>query len=243
MEPGVPLVVPGVNDGTLARFRRRRMAALPGAAAALAGRVLKPLLALAPLERATALVLEPASGAGKEGMDELFAQTRASFVNDPPAPQHFPKPIAFNVIPQVGAFADDGQTEEEAGLGRELRKILDPDLMLGASAIRVPVFLGTGIALHLAFAAPVGVQEARAALAAAPGVTVFDRREEGGYATPIDVVGEELVTVSRLRRDPGAPHGLALWAVGDHLRVAAADAVAVLEVLGREGLLGRTGHE
>ena len=238
MEPGVPLVVPEVNAAALGRFRRRRMAALPAPAAAFAALVLRPLAALAPLERVTALLLEPASGAGKEGMDELFAQTRASFVNDPPAPQHFPKPIAFNLIPQVGGFAEDGQTEAEAGFGRELRKILDPDLAVGASALRVPVFLGAALCLHLAFAGPVGVAEARAALARAPGVSVFDRREEGGYATPIEVSGEEGVTVSRLRRDPGVAHGLALWVVGDDLRRAGA-AVAVLDALAAEGLVGR----
>jgi aspartate-semialdehyde dehydrogenase len=236
MEPGVPLIVPEVNAGALARFKRRRMAALPAPAVAFAALVLKPLAALAPLERVTALLLEPTSGAGKEGMDELFAQTRASFVNDPPAPQHFPKPIAFNVIPQVGAFVEDGQTEAEAGFGRELRKILDPDLVVGATAVRVPVFLGTAVALHLGFAGPVGLAEARAALAAAPGVALFDRREEGGYATPLDVVGEEAVTVSRLRRDPGATHGLALWAAGDDVRRAAVVG-AVLEALAAEGLL------
>lgn len=238
MEPGVPLVVPEVNPGALGRFRRRRMAALPAPAAAFAALVLKPLAALAAIERVTALLLEPASGAGKAGMDELFAQTRASFVNDPPAPQHFPKPIAFNLIPQVGAFAEDGQTEAEAGFGRELRKILDPDLVVGASAVRVPVFLGASLCLHVGFAAPVGVVAARAALAGAPGVAVFDRREEGGYATPIEVAGEAEVTVSRLRRDPGAAHGLALWVAGDDVRRAAA-AVAVLDALAAEGLLAR----
>lgn len=239
MEPGVPLLVPEVNAAALTRFRRRRMAALPAPAAAFAALALKPMMALAPVARVTALLLEPASGAGKEGMDELFAQTRASFVNDPPAPQHFPKPIAFNVIPQVGAFGEDGQTAAEAGFGLALRKILDPDLAVGASAVRVPVFLGTALALHLAFAGPVGVAGARAALARAPGLAVFDRREEGGYATPLDVAGEAAVTVSRVRRDPGLEDGLALWLVGDDLRWRGGAVVGVLEMLAAEGLAGR----
>ncbi|MCU0887391.1 MAG: aspartate-semialdehyde dehydrogenase [Rubritepida sp.] len=238
MEPGVPLVVPGVNLAALGRFKRRRMAALPAPAAAFAALALQPLRELAPVTRLVALVLEPTSGAGKEGMDELFTQTRASFVNDLPSPQQFPKPIAFNVIPQVGAFGEDGQTEEEAGLGLALRKVLDPDLVVGASAVRVPVFLGTSLALHVAFAEPLGVAEARAALGRAPGLAVFDRREEGGYATPLDVAGEGVATVSRLRRDPGAEHGLALWVVGDDLRWRGGAVVGVLEALAREGLVG-----
>lgn len=237
MEPGVPLVVPEVNAAQLRRFRRRRMAALPAPAAAFAALTLAPLRALAPLARVVGLVLEPASGAGKEGMDELFAQTRASFVNDPPAPQHFPKPIAFNVIPQVGAFAEEGQTEAEAAFPKALRKILDPDLAVGASAVQVPVFLGTALSLHLAFEAPLGVAEARAALSRAPGLSVLDRREEGGYATPIEVTGEAQAVVSRLRRDPAAPHGLALWVVGDDLRWRGSAVVQLLERLAEEGLL------
>jgi aspartate-semialdehyde dehydrogenase len=232
LEPGVALLAPGVNPRALTRAKKRRIAALPQPSALFAALVLAPLMALAPLERVVAVSLQPASGAGKEGMDELFAQTRASFVNEIPAPQHFPKPIAFNLIPQTGGFDAEGETAEEALFPRELRKMLDPDLRAGCTALRAPVFVGEALVLHLAFAAPVTVAAARAALGQAPGVALFDRREDGGYATPLEVAGEEVVTVSRLRRDPGAAHGLALWAAGDNLRlgagVAAAEAVARL---------------
>jgi aspartate-semialdehyde dehydrogenase len=171
-------------------------------------------------------------------MDELFSQTRASFVNDIPTPQIFPKPIAFNVIPQTGAFDGEGNTAEEALFPLELRKILDPDLRASCTAVRAPVFLGEALALHVEFAGPVSVAAARAALSEAPGVAVFDRREEGGYATPLDAAGEEEVTVSRIRRDASVEHGLALWVVGDNARRGAG--VAAAEVVARlvsEGLL------
>ena len=231
LEPGVALLAPGLNSGALKRAKKRRITALPQPSALFAAMALAPLAAIAPITRVVAVSFQPASGAGKEGMDELFAQTRASFVNDIPAPQHFPKPIAFNVIPQTGAFDGEGNTAEEALFPLELRKILDPDLRASCTAVRAPVFIGEALALHVEFAGPVSVAAARAALAEAPGVAVFDRREEGGYATPLDAAGEEDVTVSRIRRDPSVEHGLALWVVGDNLRRAAG--LAVVEAVSR----------
>ena len=242
MEAGVPLVVPEVNAPALLRFRRKRIIASPSPAAVFAALVLAPLARLAPIARVVALDLQPASGAGKEGMDELFAQTRASFVNDLPAPQQFPKPIAFNLIPQTSAFAEGGETADEALLPRELRKILDPDLRVSATCLRVPVFTGEALALHIETTEAIGVTEARAALRNAPGLAVFDTREDGGYPTPLDVTGEEEVVVSRLRRDHGVPHGLALWLAGDNLRKGGAlNAVQIAEAAVEAGLLASAG--
>jgi aspartate-semialdehyde dehydrogenase len=231
LEPGVALLAPGVNAAALKRAKKRRITALPQPSALFAAMALAPLATLAPIARVVATSFQPASGAGKEGMDELFSQTRASFVNDIPSPQHFPKPIAFNVIPQTGAFDGEGHTAEEALFPLELRKILDPDLRASCTAVRAPVFVGEALALHVEFSAPVSVAAARAALTEAPGVAVFDRREEGGYATPLDAAREEDVTVSRLRRDASVEHGLALWVVGDNVRVAAG--VAAVEAVSR----------
>jgi len=237
LEPGVALVVPEVNAAALGRNRRKRIVACPSPTATFAALAAAPLAALAPLVRVNLVSLQPASGAGKEGMDELFAQTRASFVNDIPAPQHFPKPIAFNLLPQTSAFAEEGATRDEALLPLELRKILGPDLKAMATCLRVPVFVGEALALQLEFAEAVGVAEARAALRNAPGLAFFDTREEGGYPTPVDVAGEEEVSVSRLRRDGSVAHGLALWVVGDNLRKGGGlAAVQVAEELLRAGL-------
>jgi aspartate-semialdehyde dehydrogenase len=240
LEPGVALVVPEVNGDALARNRKKRIVACPSPTATFTALAVAPLRALAPLLRVVALSVQPASGVGKDGMDELFAQTRASFVNDIPAPQHFPKPIAFNLVPQTSAFAEDGHTRDEALLPLELRKLLDPDLKAVATCIRAPVFVGEGLALHLEFGEAVGIAEARAALRHGPGLSFFDTREEGGYPTPMDVAGEDEVSVSRLRRDGSVAHGLSLWVVGDNLRKGSGlNAVQIAESLAERGLLAR----
>lgn len=240
LEPGVALVVPEVNAAALERNKRKRIVACPSPTAIFAALAAAPLAALAPLLRVNVVSLQPASGAGKEGMDELFAQTRASFVNDIPAPQHFPKPIAFNLLPQTSAFAEEGATRDEALLPLELRKILGPDLKAMATCLRAPVFVGEALVLQLEFAEAVGVGEARAALRNAPGLSFFDTREEGGYPTPLDVAGEEEVSVSRLRRDGSVPHGLSLFVVGDNLRKGGGlGAAQVSEALWRKGLLAK----
>jgi aspartate-semialdehyde dehydrogenase len=179
------------------------------------------------------------SGAGKEAMDELWSQTRGVFVNDPPLAEQFTKPIAFNVIPHIDAFLDDGSTKEEWKMAVETRKILDPDIQVVATCVRVPVMIGHGEAVHVEFDRPITEKQARDALRETPGITVMDQREDGGYATPIEIAGEDSVFVSRIRRDPTVPHGLAFWCVGDNLRKGAAlNAVQIAELALRNGLFG-----
>jgi aspartate-semialdehyde dehydrogenase len=178
------------------------------------------------------------SGAGKEGMDELFSHTRASFVNDPAQPQIFTKEIAFNVIPQIDRFMDDGSTKEEWKMAVETRKILDPDIQLIATCVRVPVFIGHAEAVSIECENPINVGEARDLLRRAPGVVVQDERDDGGYVTPVDCAGEDATYVSRIRRDPTVPNGLGLWIVADNLRKGAAlNAVQIAESLVGQGLL------
>lgn len=239
MEPDVPLAVPEVNALALKGMRRRRMVALPDPASVQLAVVLKPLHALARLKRVVATICHPVSGAGKEGMDELWTQTRGIYVNEAPPAEQFPKQIAFNLIPQVGTFRDDGFTEAEAVLPFELRKILDPDVQLVATCLRVPVFIGLSIALTAEFERPLELRAAREALREAPGLTLLDRAEEGGYASPAEIAGEDAVFVSRLRRDATVAHGIGLWCVGDNLRKGSAlNAVQVAEELVGQKLVG-----
>jgi len=180
------------------------------------------------------------SGAGKEGMDELYTQSRASFVNDPVAPEVFTKTIAFNCIPHIDRFMDDGSTKEEWKMVVETKKILDPDIAVVATCVRVPVFIGHAEAVHVEFALPASVADARTALRDAPGVQLIDAREDGGYVTPIECAGEDAVFVSRLRKDPTVEHGLAFWCVADNLRKGAAlNAVQIAETLVAQGMLAR----
>jgi aspartate-semialdehyde dehydrogenase len=174
------------------------------------------------VRRVVAATYQPASGAGKEGMDELWSQTRGIFVNDNPEAQYFTKQIAFNVIPHIDRFMPDGATREEWALGVEIRKLLNPDIQVAASCVRVPVMLGLGMALNIAFDRPITERDAREALRKAPGISLLDRRDDGGYASPAEIVGEDMVYVSRIRRDATLPQGLSLWAVGDDVRLGAA---------------------
>ena len=172
------------------------------------------------------------SGAGLAAMDELFDHTKSIYVSEHPDPQYFPKPIAFNAIPHIDIFMDDGSTGEEWKMAQETKKILDPAIELIATCVRVPSFIGHAEAVHLEFERPIREDEAREALRNAPGIVVVDKREDGGYVTPIDCVGEDAVFVSRIRRDPTVLHGLALWVVSDNLRKGAAlNAVQIAEVL------------
>jgi aspartate-semialdehyde dehydrogenase len=238
LEPGVPLVVPEVNAPALRGARRRRIIANPSAACIALALALKPLHEAGRARRAMVATYHSVSGAGKEGMDELWAQTRGVYVNEAPPAEAFPKQIAFNCIPQVGGFRDDGATEEEWKLGVEIRKVLDPDLLVGTSCVRVPVFIGDAMAVHAEFERPVTEAAAREALRDAPGVTLLDRREEGGYATQAEIAGEDTLFVSRLRRDVSLPNGLAFWVVSDNLRKGAAlNAVQIAEELLVQGLL------
>jgi aspartate-semialdehyde dehydrogenase len=177
------------------------------------------------------------SGAGQEAMDELFNQTRAIFVNDPVKPERFTKQIAFNVIPHIDMFMDDGSTKEEWKMAAETRKIMGADIKVHATCVRVPVFVSHAEAVNVEFNAPVSEAQARAALRAAEGVILIDHRADEGYVTPVEAAGEDAVYVSRLRKDPTVAHGLSFWCVADNLRKGAAlNAVQIAELLVRDYL-------
>jgi aspartate-semialdehyde dehydrogenase len=232
MEPDVPLVVPEVNPGALEKFSRRNIIANPNCSTIQMVVALKPLHDRFGVKRVVVATYQSVSGAGKEGMDELFNHTKSVFVHESGKPEHFTKEIAFNVIPHIDRFMDDGSTKEEWKMVVETRKILDPDISVIATCVRVPVFIGHGEAVHVEFASPISVAEARGALRGAPGVTVIDAREDGGYMTPLECAGEDAVFVSRIRKDPTVPNGLAFWCVSDNLRKGAAlNAVQIAETL------------
>ena len=239
MEPDVPLVVPEVNPQALVRIRRG-IVANPNCS------TIQMVVALKPLHdrfRATRVVVstyQSVSGAGKEGMDELFLQSKGTFVNDAVTPEQFTKQIAFNVIPHIDRFMDDGFTREEWKMAAETRKILDPDIRVVATCVRVPVFIGHAEAVTVEFEQPVTVAEARLLLRDAPGVQLVDGHEDGGYVTPLDAQGEDATFVSRLRRDPTIENGLVFWCVSDNLRKGAAlNAVQIAETLVGMGVLGK----
>jgi aspartate-semialdehyde dehydrogenase len=238
MDPAVPLVVPEVNPGALAGWRKKGIIANPNCSTIQMVLALKPLHDEFTITRVSVATYQSVSGAGKEGMDELFSNSRALFVNDPVTPQQFTKNIAYNVIPHIDVFMDDGSTKEEWKMVVETKKILDPSIAVIATCVRVPVFIGHALALHVEFANPLTAGEARATLRDAPGVTVMDVREDGGYATPAEIAGEDDIFVSRIRRDPTVPNGIAFWCVGDNLRKGAAlNAVQIAETLVAQNLL------
>ncbi len=198
---------------------------------------LKPLHDRFRVRRVVVSTYQSVSGAGKDGMDELWAQSRAMYVNDPLTVQEFPKPIAFNCIPHIDKFMEDGSTKEEWKMAVETRKILGSDILVAATCVRVPVFIGHSEAITVEFHDPVTVGEARAVLRDAPGVVVQDTRDDAGYTTPLDCVGEDATYVSRIRKDPTVEHGLSFWCVSDNLRKGAAlNAVQIAELLGRRHL-------
>ncbi len=224
MEPDVPLVVPEVNAHAIAGYTKRGIIANPNCSTIQMLVALKPLHDLATIKRVVVSTYQSVSGGGKDAMDELFNQTKGIFVNQP-AESHrkkFTKQIAFNVIPHIDIFMDDGSTKEEWKMVAETRKILDPDIALSATCVRVPVFVGHAEAINLEFENPVSEDEARAALNAFPGVTVVDHRADEGYVTPQECAGEDDVYVSRIRKDPTIANGLSMWVVSDNLRKGAA---------------------
>src|SRR5689334_7050219 len=232
MEPDVPLVVPEVNPEAIAGYEKRGIIANPNCSTIQMVVALKPLHDLATVKRIVVSTYQSVSGAGHAAMDELFSQTRGVYVNDPIKPEQLTKQIAFNVIPHIDAFMDDGSTKEEWKMAVETRKILDPDIAVTATCVRVPVFIGHAEAVNVEFARPLSEARARAALQAAPGVIVLDHRADEGYVTPAEAAGEDAVYVSRIRRDPTVPHGLNLWVVADNLRKGAAlNAVQIAELL------------
>jgi aspartate-semialdehyde dehydrogenase len=244
MEPDVPLVVPEVNPQALGQCTKRGIIANPNCSTIQMVMALKPLHDLAQVKRVVVATYQSVSGAGRASMDELFNQTRAIYVNDPVKPEHFTKQIAFNVIPHCDIFMDDGSTKEEWKMAVETRKILDPDIAVTATCVRVPVFIGHGEAVNVEFERPLSEEDARAALQRAPGVTVVDHRADEGYVTPAEAAGEDQVYVSRIRRDPTVPYGLNLWVVADNLRKGAAlNAVQIAEILVRDHFGGRGGRK
>jgi aspartate-semialdehyde dehydrogenase len=240
MEPDVPLVVPEVNPQALARHTRRRIIANPNCSTIQMVMALKPLHDRFKVRRVVVSTYQSVSGAGKEGMDELFTSSKAFFVNDPVKPQIFTKNIAYNCIPHIDKFLDDGATKEEWKMAVETRKILDPDISVFATCVRVPVFIGHAEAVSVEFEQAVNVGEARDLLRNFPGVVVIDGHDDGGYITPADCQGEDAVYVSRIRRDPTVPNGLGFWCVSDNLRKGAAlNAVQIAESLVSQKLLIR----
>jgi aspartate-semialdehyde dehydrogenase len=238
MEPDVPLVVPEVNPQALARYSKRGIIANPNCSTIQMVLALKPLHDRYGVKRVVVSTYQSVSGAGREGMDELFRNSKAIFVNDPVKPEVFTKNIAFNVIPHIDHFMDDGSTKEEWKMAVETRKILDPDIAVFATCVRVPVFIGHAEAITAEFERPVNVGEARDLLRNAPGIVVVDGHDDGGYITPVDCQGEDATYVSRLRRDPTVPNGLGFWCVADNLRKGAAlNAVQIAETLLTQGLL------
>ena len=237
MDPDVPLVVPEVNPEAIAGYTKRNIIANPNCSTIQMVVALKPLHDLATIKRVVVSTYQSVSGAGRDGMDELFNQTRAIYVNDPIARHKFTKQIAFNVIPHIDVFMDDGATKEEWKMVVETKKILDPKIKVIATAVRVPVFIGHSEAINLEFENPITADEAREALRKAKGVTVIDHRADEGYVTPVEVAGDDPVFVSRIREDSTVDNGIVLWVVADNLRKGAAlNAVQIAELLVRKYL-------
>ncbi len=238
MDPDVPLVVPEVNPDDVEWADRKNIIANPNCSTAQLVVALKPLHDAARIKRVVVSTYQSVSGAGKEGMDELWDQTKAVFVLGPDEPKKFPKQIAFNVIPFIGSFLDDGYTDEEAKMWNETHKMLDPDIKLTVTCVRVPVMVGHSESVNIEFHEPLDEDEARDILRESPGLIVIDKREPTGYITPKEAQGEFPVFVSRIRNDPTVENGLSLWVVADNLRKGAAlNAVQIAELLHERGLI------
>jgi aspartate-semialdehyde dehydrogenase len=228
----VPLIVPEVNADAVVGFRKKGIIANPNCSTAQLVVALKPLHDKAKIKRVVVATYQSVSGAGKEAMDELFAQTKSVYVLDEITPKKFPKRIAFNVIPHIDVFLDDGFTKEEWKMVVETKKILDPKIKLVATCVRVPVFVGHSEAVNIEFETPITADEAREILRNAPGCIVIDKREDGGYATPHESAGEDATYISRIREDATVENGLVLWCVSDNLRKGAAlNAIQIAECL------------
>ncbi len=232
MDKDIPLVVPEVNPQALKDYRKRNIIANPNCSTMQMVVALKPLHDAAKIKRIVVSTYQSVSGSGKEAMDELYDQTKALFIHDHLEPSKFTKRIAFNVIPHIDVFMEDGSTKEEWKMVQETKKILDPGIDVTATCVRVPVFVGHSEAVNIEFEQHLEVDEACELLSEAPGVVLYDRREDGGYITPAECVGEDAVYVSRVRKDPTLRSGLNLWIVSDNLRKGAAlNAVQIAEAL------------
>jgi aspartate-semialdehyde dehydrogenase len=237
-DPDVPLIVPEVNADAVVGFTKKNIVANPNCSTAQLVVVLKPLHDRAKIKRVVVATYQSVSGAGKEAMDELWDQTKGIFVTQPSEPKTFTKQIAFNVIPHIDVFMEDGQTKEEWKMAVETKKILDPKIKLTATCVRVPVFVGHSEAVNVEFEEPITAAEARKVLREAPGVLVVDKREPGGYVTPIECVGDYATFVSRIREDQTLDNGLSFWVVSDNLRKGAAlNTVQIAETIINRNLL------
>jgi aspartate-semialdehyde dehydrogenase len=237
MDPDVPLIVPEVNPEAISTYTRKNIIANPNCSTAQMVVALKPLHDIATIKRIVVATYQSVSGAGKSGMDELFEQSRNIFVGDPATPAKFTKQIAFNVIPHIDDFLDDGSTKEEWKMVVETKKIMGSKIKVHATCVRVPVFVGHSEAINIEFENEISAEQAQKILREAPGVMLIDKREDGGYITPIECVGEYATFISRVREDPTVENGLALWCVSDNLRKGAAlNAVQIAELLGRRHL-------
>ena len=235
----VPLIVPEVNPEAIRGYTKKNIIANPYCSTAQLVVVLKPLHDAAKIKRVVVSTYQSVSGAGKDAMDELWQQTKSKYVPGTDVePKKFPKQIAFNCIPHIDVFMEDGYTKEEWKMLVETKKILDPKIKLTATCVRVPVFVGHSESVNIEFENPLGPDEAREILRNAPGVLVVDKREPGGYTTPVEAAGEFATFVSRIREDATVENGLALWIVSDNLlKGAALNAVQIAELLIERGLI------
>ncbi|MDH6269924.1 aspartate-semialdehyde dehydrogenase [Rhizobium sp. SG_E_25_P2] len=234
----VPLIVPEVNPDAIAGFRKKNIIANPNCSTAQLVVALKPLHDRAKIKRVVVSTYQSVSGAGKDGMDELFNQTRAVFVADPIENKKFTKRIAFNVIPHIDVFMEDGYTKEEWKVLAETKKMLDPAIKVTCTAVRVPVFIGHSESVNIEFENEITADEARDILREAPGCLVIDKHENGGYVTPYECAGEDATYISRIREDATVENGLNIWVVSDNLRKGAAlNAVQIAELLINRGLI------
>ena len=237
-DPDVPLIVPEVNPDAVKDAKKKNIIANPNCSTAQLVVALKPLHDAARIKRVVVSTYQSVSGAGKDGMDELWNQTKAIYGLGDATPKTFPKQIAFNVIPFIGAFQDDGYTDEEAKMWKETHKMLDPSSKLTVTCVRVPVFVGHSEAVTVEFDRPIEPDEAREILRDAPGVLVVDKQEHDGYVTPVDAAGEFAVYVSRIRKDHTVENGLSFWVVSDNLRKGAAlNAVQIAQLLDETGVI------
>ncbi|BBF81015.1 aspartate-semialdehyde dehydrogenase [Asticcacaulis excentricus] len=238
MDPDVPLIVPEVNPDAVWDCKKKNIIANPNCSTIQMVVALKPLHDAARIKRVVVSTYQSVAGAGKAGMDELWDQTKAVYGLGETEPKKFTKPIAFNVIPHIDVFMEDGQTKEEWKMKVETKKILDPNIEVFATCVRVPVFVGHSESINVEFENPLDEAEAREILREAPGIAVVDKRENGGYVTPKECVGEFDTFISRLRNDPSVPNGLAFWCVSDNLRKGAAlNAVQIAQLLDERGVI------
>ncbi len=237
MDPDVPLIVPEVNPEAIDGYKKRNIIANPNCSTAQMVVALKPLHDAAKIKRVVVSTYQSVSGAGKGGMDELFEQSRAIFVGDPKENHVFTKQIAFNVIPHIDVFLDDGSTKEEWKMVVETKKILDSKIKVTATCVRVPVFVGHSESINIEFENELSASDAQKILRDAPGIMLVDKREDEGYVTPVECVGDGATFISRVREDPTVENGLNIWCVSDNLRKGAAlNAVQIAELLGRKHL-------